>query len=48
MPNGIALDPIVFMQWRAQQGGGILRSPDIGKTVTFLAIPQERCVLAKN
>ncbi len=48
MPNGIALDPMVFTQWRAQQDGGILRPPDIGKTVTFLAIAQEHFVPAKN
>ena len=48
MPNGIVLDPIAFTQWRAQQGGGILRPPAIGKTVTFQAVTQKRCVLAKN
>ncbi len=48
MPNGIALDAMVFTQWRAQQGGGLLRPPDIGKTVTFLAIALERCTLAKS
>ena len=48
MPNGIDLGPTVFTQWRAQQGGGILRLLDIGKTLTFSAIFQNRCVLAKN
>ena len=48
MPNGIDLGPTVFTQWRAQQGGGILRLLDIGKTLTFSAIFQNRYVLAKN
>ena len=48
MPNGIALGPTVFTQWRAQQGGGILRPSGIGETVTFLATSKERYVLAKN
>ena len=48
MPNDIDLGLIVFTQWRAQEGGGILRPSDIGKTVTFVAISQERCVPAKN
>ena len=48
MPNGIDPDPTVFAQWRAQQGLGILRLLDIGKTLTFSAIFQNRCVLAKN
>jgi len=48
MPNGIDLDRTVFTQWRAQQGGGILRLLDIGKTLTFSAIFQNRYVLAKN
>ena len=47
MPNGIDLDQTVFTQWRAQEGG-ILRLLDIGKTLTFSAIFQNRCVLAKN
>ena len=48
MPNGIGLGLTVFTQWRAQEGGGILRLLDIGKTVTFLPISQEHYVLAKN
>ncbi len=47
MPNGVDLGRTVFVPWRAQQGG-ILRPPDIGKTVTFRAISQKRRVLAKN
>ena len=51
MPNGIDLGPTVFTQWREQQGGaggGILRLLDIGKTLTFSVIFQNRYVLAKN
>ena len=48
MPNGIDLDQTVFTPWRAQEGGGILRLLDIGKTLKFSAIFQTRYVLAKN
>ena len=47
MPNGVDLGPKLFTQWREQQGG-ILLPLDIGKTVTFQAITQKLCVLAKN
>ena len=40
MPNGIGLGLIVFTQWRAQEGGGILQPLDIGKTLEFSAITQ--------
>ncbi len=48
MPNGIVIDSLTFTQCRAQQGGGILQPPDIDTTVTFQALTQKRCVLAKN
>jgi len=48
MPNGVDLGPIVFTQWRALQGVGILRPEDIGKAVTFPEISQKRYVLATN
>ena len=46
MPNGIDLGPTVFTQWRAQQGGGYFTASTVN-TLKFLAISQERCVLAK-
>ena len=48
MPNGIDLDLMVFTQWSAQQGGGILQPLVIGKTLTRAAKTQHWCVLAKN
>ncbi len=47
MPNGVDLGPTVLRSGVRNRGGTLL-PPDIGKTVTFQAITQKRCVLAKN